>query len=319
MFNLVLLSRSPLFDPDWYGAHNPGIGPTKYQALLHYYRYGGFEGRDPGPMFSSNWYLNTYEDVKRTGINPLVHYLRTGRGEGRKTQGSVAPSPSLQTQYFDDDAERYFCISMQRTGTTSVGKFFRDYGFQWAGWPQDAKNDWSGYWYEGDYEKIFASPDFRAANAFEDSPWFLPGFYKILFWRFPKSKFILFTRNADTWFQSMVRHSGGNVLGRSKIHSKVYRRELEYFDLVNSGAMNEIIENDRQSEKTMKLFGLAEHYKDIYRLHTLEVQEFFQRHCPEALHVGTLEDPEKWVKLGNFLDLDVPAHYESHENKSSVS
>ena len=37
----------------------------------------------------------------------------------------------------DDEADRVFCISMQRTGTTSVGRFFRDFGFRWAGWPAD--------------------------------------------------------------------------------------------------------------------------------------------------------------------------------------
>ena len=81
---------------------------------------------------------------------------------------------------------------MQRTGTTSVGKFFRDTGFRCAGWPADMKNGWSDAWYDGDFEKIFSSLDFRAANAFEDSPWFMPGFYKILFHRFPDSRFILF-------------------------------------------------------------------------------------------------------------------------------
>jgi hypothetical protein len=123
---------------------------------------------------------------------------------------------------------------MQRTGTTSVGKFFRDFGFRWAGWPADEKNDWSGAWYEGDYNRIFSSRDFRAANAFEDSPWFIPDFYKVLFQRFPNAKFILFTRDPDAWFESMVKHSGGNIIGRSKIHCKVYRREQEYFDLLHS-------------------------------------------------------------------------------------
>jgi len=206
---------------------------------------------------------------------------------------------------------------MQRTGTTSVGKFFRDFGYQWAGWPQDAKNDWSGSWYDCDYEKIFSSQDFQSSNAFEDSPWFLPDFYKILFWRFPKAKFILFTRDSDAWFESMVRHSEGNVIGRTKIHCKIYRRELEYFDLLHSGVIDEKVENQRQSEKTMKIVEHSGHYKDIYRLHNTEIADFFRRHAPEALHIGRLEDPDKWLKLGKFLGVEVPENYESQENKSS--
>ena len=213
----------------------------------------------------------------------------------------------------DDEADRVFCISMQRTGTTSVGRFFRDFGFRWAGWPADEKNNWSSSWYEGDFEAIFSSPDFRAANAFEDSPWFCPDFYKVLFNRFPNAKFILLTRDPDAWFQSMVNHSGGDVIGTTRGHCKTYRRELEYFDLLHSGELDEEIENQIHSEKKLKIVGHDQHYKEIYRLHNTEVQDFFRRHNPGKLHVGRLEDPDKWKKLGKFLSIDVPDHYESYE------
>lgn len=216
-------------------------------------------------------------------------------------------------------ADKVFCISMQRTGTTSVGKFFRDFGFKWAGWPADEKNDWSGSWFDGDYEAIFSSSDFRKSNAFEDSPWFLPGFYKILSNRFPKAKFILFTRDPDAWFESMVKHSGGDVVGISRIHCKIYRRELEYFELLHSGTIDETTENQIHSKKIMKLLGHAEHYKNVYRLHNIEVQDFFRRRSPVSLHVGALEDPKKWQKLGKFLGVKVPEGYESHENASDCT
>lgn len=230
----------------------------------------------------------------------------------------VKRSISLLKSIADRRTERVFCVSMQRTGTTSVGKFFRDFGFRWAGWTTDERNDWSGAWYEGDYEKIFSSIDFKTASAFEDSPWFMPGFYRVLFNRFPGAKFILLTRDPDDWFQSMVRHSGGNVVGRSRIHCKIYRREQEYFDLVRSGAIDELSENQIHSEKVMKLTGQAEHYKAVYRLHSIEVQDFFGRHAPESLHVGELEDPDKWQKLGKFLGIEVPADYQSHEKSSDA-
>lgn len=140
--------------------------------------------------------------------------------------------------YFDDKAFRVFCISIQRTGTTSVGKFFRDFGFSWAGWPQSARNNWPFLHYEGNYEKIFGSDDFRKANAFEDSPWWYPGFYRVLYHRFPNSKFVLFTRDPDSWFRSMIKHSGGNVLGQPIVHCKNYRRETEYFQLLSQGKIS---------------------------------------------------------------------------------
>lgn len=215
------------------------------------------------------------------------------------------------------NGSKVFCLSMQRTGTTSVGRFFRDFGFRWAGWPADERNHWSVSWYEGDYERIFSSHDFKTANAFEDSPWFLPDFYKALFHRFPTARFVLFTRDPDSWFKSMLKHSGGNIVGMTNIHCKIYRREREYFELLHSGKIVEAVENQVHSAKAMKLEGHGEHYKAIYRLHNTEVQDFFRRHSPQSLHVGTLEDPDKWDKLGEFLGVGVPKGYACHENAST--
>lgn len=86
-----LLRESDLFDANWYLANNPDVAKTKIDPLLHYYRHGAFEGRDPGPKFSSSWYLDSYEDVKKAGINPLVHYLKYGRTEGRSARVLYTP------------------------------------------------------------------------------------------------------------------------------------------------------------------------------------------------------------------------------------
>lgn len=64
------------------------------------------------------------------------------------------------------------------------------------------------------------------------------------------------------------------------------------------------------------MFGLDRHYKEIYQLHTTEVIDFFRRNNPEALFVGSLDDADKWIKLGHFLGLNVPPNYISHENAS---
>jgi len=213
-------------------------------------------------------------------------------------------------------SKKVFCISMQRTGTSSVGKFFRDFGYRWAGWEADERNNWSWSWHEGDHQKIFSSTEFRIANAYEDSPWWMPGFYKVLFHQFPDAKFILFTRDSDAWFKSMLNHSKGNVVGQSQVHCKVYGREPEYFDLLQAGGIDEVFENRNFTEKALKLEGHAEHYKAIYQLHNQEAQDFFKRNAPDALFVAELEDPDKWQKLGKFLGVDVPREYESLDNQT---
>jgi len=216
----------------------------------------------------------------------------------------------------ESSEEKIFCISIQRTGTTSVGKFFRDFGFKWAGWEASRKNGWGLSWYDGDYEKIFSSFFFRAANAFEDSPWFMPGFYKVLYHRFPNVKFILFKRDPDAWFQSILNHPRINILEGSRVHCKIYRRELEYFDFMGSWEIDKKFENQNFPNNNIKELDFADHYKDVYRLHNIEVEDFFQRHAPDSLFKGELEDPCKWQKLGEFLNIDVPKEYSSHENPS---
>ena len=89
LYDLYLTWTSGLFEQDWYLANNPDVAQAKVNPLLHYLRFGGFEGRDPGPNFCSGWYLDTYEDVKKAAINPLVHYLKYGLKEGRKAQPQI--------------------------------------------------------------------------------------------------------------------------------------------------------------------------------------------------------------------------------------
>lgn len=83
--NINLVRASSLFDETWYLSNKPDIAQAKVNPLLHYLRYGGFEGRDPSPKFCSAFYINTYADMKSAKINPLVHYLMYGKAEGRYT------------------------------------------------------------------------------------------------------------------------------------------------------------------------------------------------------------------------------------------
>jgi len=153
---------------------------------------------------------------------------------------------------------KIFCISTQRTGTTSVGDFFKHFGYKVADWPISNMNNWSYYWENGDFETIFNSKNFKNNQVFEDDPWWLPEFYKVLYHRFPKAKFILFTRDPEKWFSSMLNHSGGRILGNSKRHCKVYRREEDFYTLMNEkGNLNY---NEKEIDNLLSLIGYKEHY-----------------------------------------------------------
>ena len=111
--DLYLIRRSSLFDKAWYLEHNPDITQAKLNPAIHYLRFGGFEGRNPGPDFSSDWYLNSYDDVKQARINPLVHYLKYGRREGREIlpQQNERNTPLYRCSVCGQQVEKFMRIS----------------------------------------------------------------------------------------------------------------------------------------------------------------------------------------------------------------
>lgn len=198
---------------------------------------------------------------------------------------------------------------MQRTGTTSVGQFFNDHEYRVATWSFSIKNNWTTNWFIGDYEKIFRSIDFKTSQVFEDDPWWCLDFYKVIFHRFPKSKFVLIERDPDKWFDSMMKHSKGKSLGNTLIHSAIYQRVNEF----NESKLN-------KSTQKNNLLPLNEvhrsKYKKIYVNRHKEVNNFFNTYGRNRIVRVRLEDKDKWQIIGAFFDIKVSPEYEVHVNKS---
>ncbi len=77
-----LIRTSGLFDAEWYVANYPDAGSPE-RAVAHFLKHSATKGNDPGPGFSTRAYLSDNPDVATSGMNPLLHYLRFGRFEGR--------------------------------------------------------------------------------------------------------------------------------------------------------------------------------------------------------------------------------------------
>ena len=92
---LEVITKSYLFDRNWYLKNYPEVLTSGYSPEMHYLLFGGFNGYDPCIVFSSIFYLDRYSDVKEAQINPLVHYLLTGKEEGRKIEPSKVVSDDL--------------------------------------------------------------------------------------------------------------------------------------------------------------------------------------------------------------------------------
>jgi O-antigen biosynthesis protein len=79
---LHFVRQSIFFDPDWY-RQKYGDVPEDADPAEHYLTTGSQLGRDPGPAFSASGYLAANPDVVETGYDPLVHFERYGKFEGR--------------------------------------------------------------------------------------------------------------------------------------------------------------------------------------------------------------------------------------------
>lgn len=84
---------SGLFDLAFYSERYPDVIATGQDPVLHYLRYGGFEGRNPSLKFDSAFYLAAYPDIRAAKINPLVHYIEYGRSEARVARSLPKPAP----------------------------------------------------------------------------------------------------------------------------------------------------------------------------------------------------------------------------------
>jgi CDP-glycerol glycerophosphotransferase (TagB/SpsB family) len=74
---------SGVFDHAYYLEHYPDVAGTGIDPIVHYFRHGAEEGRNPSAMFETNYYLDHNPDVARAGTNPLLHFCQTGWKELR--------------------------------------------------------------------------------------------------------------------------------------------------------------------------------------------------------------------------------------------
>jgi hypothetical protein len=189
---------------------------------------------------------------------------------------------------------RLFCISMQRSGTTSVGDWLESHGLVRAGSPTSVRLGWTRLWMRGEHEAIFRSPEFERSEILEDDPWWCPDYYRFLAMRFPDARFILLTRDPDEWFTSLCHHSGGQNPGWSDVHAHIYDREADLRALV---AGRTDIDPTQQGLLSIVDHGL--HYKGVYQRHAEAARTFFAG-MPGRLFTGRLEDPQTFIDLCDF-------------------
>lgn len=137
----------------------------------------------------------------------------------------------------------------------------------------------------GNYTKILRM--LENYDAVEDTPWYM--IYKELDELIPHSKFILTIRDEESWYSSVKRHIGDL---RSAHHEWIYGR--------GKGLPKE----DKQNTI------------NVYNNHNQEVIAYFKNR-PDDLLIIDFTKGEKWDKLCDFLDKEIPKDPFPHYNNSA--
>lgn len=202
--------------------------------------------------------------------------------------------------------EKVFVIGFNKTGTTSLERFFRDHGFSLG-------NQAKGELLLDDYAKRNWKPIIqfcKTADVFQDIPFSLPYTYVVLDREYPTSKFILSVRSsAEEWYQSLIRFHGrlfanGNKPTAYELKNAQYRYPGFVYKAmrIGYGAFDENIYNE------MRL-------KSAYERHIINVQEYFRyRDNFLCLNIG---DKGAVKQLSDFLKLKPKYEHLPWENRYS--
>lgn len=91
-----VLSKSSLFNRDWYLENYPDVREAGLDPIKHYLSSGAAEGRNPSSQFDTKYYRTSNQDVANAKINPLYHYLRHGQQESRNATRPLSTNSTPQ-------------------------------------------------------------------------------------------------------------------------------------------------------------------------------------------------------------------------------
>lgn len=182
---------------------------------------------------------------------------------------------------------KVFGVGWAKTGTTTLGRCFEILGYDHQSQRLDLVHDLR----DGDLSRIRRQAEQK--ESFEDWPWII--LFRELDEMFPGSKFVLTTREPESWVGSYM-----NML----------RTQDEA--------------SDELHEIRRTLYGLPfpnvteEQLLDRYSRHNREVKQYFSDR-PDDLLVVSWEEGDGWEELCGFLGTEVPDTPFPHANRGRYS
>lgn len=202
---------------------------------------------------------------------------------------------------------KYFCIGMNKTGTTSIHKAFEDLGFI-VGDQRVAEILYDKHYFKKEFQPII---DYcKTAQVFQDVPFSCPETFQYLDQAYPNSKFILTIRDdAEQWYSSMTQ-----------FHTKLYsssKNPPTFEDLseawyirkgypLNLLKLYKTPENDPYKKEMMITH---------YNRYNQEVMEYFKDRSDDLLVIN-VADANLYPKFTQFINVDSPHTDFPWENKT---
>jgi hypothetical protein len=176
---------------------------------------------------------------------------------------------------------KIICIGTHKTGTSSLTDALEKLGYNFRSTTNSALIPIL----KGNFDYVLQKA--QGYDVLEGFPWFM--IYKELDQRIPESKFILTTREKESWYRSVADHIGDL---RSPPHEWIYGR--------GKGIPSE--------DKT--------HTLSVYDAHNENIIKYFKDR-PDDLLILDLYADDKWQQLCKFLGHEVTDEDYPHSNKAT--
>lgn len=191
---------------------------------------------------------------------------------------------------FGKKKEKIFCIGRNKTGTTSLEKALTEFGYKMGN--QSRAELLIKYYRNYNWNPIINFC--KSADAFQDVPFSWPYTWLILHEKFPKSKFILTTRDEEEWYESITSfHSkkfsdGKTPPNKKDLQEATYRYKGFVWDA--NRAVWKTPEDDVYNKEI---------FLNNYRSHNISVLNYFKDN-PNFLHLD-LSNSGSYKTLASFL------------------
>lgn len=188
---------------------------------------------------------------------------------------------------------KYFCIGLNKTGTTTMEQVFKDLNFT-VGAQRKGEllmEDWG----QKNFKRIIALS--KTADAFQDMPFSLPYTFIVLDQYFVNAKFILTVRNSESdWYESLTRFqsklwaAGDGVpptIEQLKLATYIYKGR----PFIQNQLQYDTPENEPYHKETLL---------NYYRSHNYNVKEYFRNRKDKLIKINVSKKSD-YFKLCEFI------------------